>query len=170
VQDTPIIEAFLISRRLESTREYSKRIIEFLRSNTTSENSGWVRTKDLKEAIVPQIIPNDSSFFKLLEDMEQYQVIEKKTFKKEIPSKGRSPTYYRLKSNNLLSFQGDLSRLHKEREELLSQSPEELVNRIGEITIEKLELELRLDIAIKLLQEAGITPDEIEKEVRELTE
>lgn len=97
--DTRIIEAFLKSRRNEQTKEYSLKIIEYLINQSTPENDGWIRSKILKSAIVPDLIPNDSSFFKLLKDMEQYRVIEKRIIKKEIPEKGKSPTYYRVSQN-----------------------------------------------------------------------
>lgn len=122
--DTRIIEAFLKSRRNEQTKDYSLKIIEYLINQSTPENDGWIRSKILKSAIVPDLIPNESSFFKLLKDMEQYRVIEKSIIKKEIPEKGKSPTYYRISRNY-----GNIFTL--ERHELLDLLKEKTIGKFN---------------------------------------
>lgn len=129
------------SRRNEQTKDYSLKIIEYLINQATPENDGWIRSKTLKTAIVPELIPNESSFFKLLKDMEQYHVIEKRIIKKEIPEKGKSPTYYRISQNF-----GHVFTLERH----------ELLDLLQEKTIGKLETDRRFFYANQILYHMGV--------------
>ncbi len=84
-----LFNSFLLSRRGEDTKYYSKKIFEEIKA---SKN---IQTKTLLSKLVPSVIPNASTLFMLLNSLQKYGVIEKSVIKTQTP--GRSPTYYRIK-------------------------------------------------------------------------
>jgi hypothetical protein len=164
------LKEFLKSKYSGNTQKYVNYIVDVLNVPDETGAPALVRAKVLQDALVPGKIPYSGLYYRLLKEMVETGIITKEIGEREPGKKGKKPTFYRLKSNNLLFLHDTLSSLHKEREDLLTQPPAALVEIIEELTREKLELELRLDIAIKLLQEAGINPEEIEKRIREMEE
>lgn len=91
------LNLFLKSRKSEKTKEYSKTIIDFLESRVDAKTQGWVRSKDLKDALVPSIIPGGATFFNLLADMVSFRLIEKEEIIPTQKRSGKHPVYYRTR-------------------------------------------------------------------------
>ncbi len=120
-----VIEAFLKSRKTDTTRQYTKMILEYLINEATLENQGYIRARDLKESLVsPEKIPNSSSFYDLLRDLEKEKIIEKIKTKKIRPQKGKNPVYYKAMAgisqsalDSSLSREGLINKCQKYHEE-----------------------------------------------------
>ncbi len=93
-----LLQEFLKSRKSEETRKYVRVILDYLsKEKKNIETQGWVQSKDLVSALVGEEgIPNSSTFYKLVKDLESAHLIERRKGKKEIPRPGRPPIYYRV--------------------------------------------------------------------------
>ncbi|OPX68256.1 MAG: hypothetical protein A4E38_01850 [Methanoregulaceae archaeon PtaB.Bin108] len=87
---------FLNSRKSEETKKYTQYILKYLSKRFDEDRKGWVRSKEIMIDLVPENIPNSSTFFKLLKDLENYHLIERCKGKKEEPGPGRAPIFYRI--------------------------------------------------------------------------
>ena len=126
------VELFLKSRKNDTTRGYTQAIIkclsdrfdnEYYEQSMNLENAGWVRAKDLIEMVM--IIPNESTFYHLLKDLEEANLIEKKSEYKPglTVEPGKKPVYYRVPfiytEDILRSFQTKKSLSHELTEALI---------------------------------------------------
>jgi len=175
VEIEPIdLEGFLKSRKTEKTRKYSRLLLEYLINSRDKTNREYVRSRELKENLVPEIIPNNSSFYELLHDLEKYGLIKREEKNLVARQKGKTPVFYRVNP-----------RISQSTFDLISLSKEELIGELGRrqisiggtieltsdvsmsptITTEKeRDCLKRLEIAKALLKECGIDLDgEIEK-------
>lgn len=89
------IDTFIKSRKSETTKKYSRLILQTLSDLKTIDNQGLIRSRDLQNKLVSSDkIPNSSTFFKLLNDLESAGLINKIVGKHQIKQKGRPPVYY----------------------------------------------------------------------------
>jgi len=98
------LQRFLQGRRTENTREYVEKIISYLGEARVSDNKekksrseiGWVRVKTLLYEFVGQdnIIKNQTTFYRLMDDLFLDRIIDKRT-KKIANERGRQATFYR---------------------------------------------------------------------------
>jgi len=84
------ISLFTKSRKSKLTREYARDMVNFLEANL-----GWVRSKEFRDAFVPEKIPNASSFYNLLTDMVAFGLVEREYKDSGSKKRGRPPVYYR---------------------------------------------------------------------------
>lgn len=93
---------FQQSRRNDETRKYVWYIIEILETarkrdseeGIPAREQGWVRVKVILDELLKIKIPNQTTLYRLLEDLHQAKLIERR--EKIVPgTKGRAPTYYR---------------------------------------------------------------------------
>jgi hypothetical protein len=93
------IQLFLKTRRRTATRRYVRRLLTYLSDKraTDTMTDGWVLALDMRKDLVKSdIIPNTSTFYKLVTDLENAALIEKRVGKK-IPSIAGGPVvYYRV--------------------------------------------------------------------------
>ena len=127
-------EFYIRTRRSEETKNYATIFIRFF----IEQGTDWIRAKDIYTALVsPSIIPYTSQVTRMLSELSELGILERREEPRVKGTRGSPPVYYRLPVV------------------------------LSDVTfISKKELKIRLDIAIKLLQEAGINPDEIENKVR----
>jgi len=138
-------EEYIRTRRSEETKNYATVFIRFF----IEQGTDWIRAKDIYTALVsPTIIPYTSQVTRMLSELSELGILERREEPRVKGTRGSPPVYYRLPV--VLS---DVAFIPKK-----------------ELETELSTCRLRLGIAIKLLQEAGINPDKIEKKVRELTE
>ncbi|WP_321507324.1 hypothetical protein [uncultured Methanoregula sp.] len=98
------IQKFLQSRRNPDTKEYVWKLIakietvrcEDARRNLIESEVGWIRVKSLLEEFVGEgkLIKSQTTFYRLLDDLYQDQIIEKQVLKMA-NEKGRQATFYR---------------------------------------------------------------------------
>lgn len=97
------IESFIKSRKMQN-KEVSRKIIKFLEHNRTKDiKEGWVRSSDLKK-VAKTRNPNlnkdieipDSTFFKIIKDLIDEEIIVKETREDERVGRGKDPVFYRL--------------------------------------------------------------------------
>jgi hypothetical protein len=158
-----ILNSFLKSRKSEKTREYTKYILDFLNENSTLKNQGFVRSKDLKDSLVkPELIPNASSFFKLLEDLESIGIIERVPIPNKNSSRGKAPVYYRQKQGFGKIDIANLAFLSKS--DLISKC-EELQRQIMDLSLEKVELLRIINRLIKENPNGVISAIEVERNI-----
>jgi len=130
------MEEYRNSKRNKETKKYIELFIRFFNEHATE----WIRTKEIYSALVkPDIIPYTSQVTRLLSELTDIGIIERREETRIKGTRGSPPVYYLLRS----------------------RVPEE-------IDTELLNYKLKLDIAIELLKEAGINPAEIDKRIREL--
>ncbi|WP_146199760.1 hypothetical protein ACKUB1_17890 [Methanospirillum stamsii] len=92
------IDTFIKSRKSETTKKYSRLILQTLSDLKTTDNQGLIRSRDLQNKLVSSDkIPNSSTFFKLLNDLESAGLINKIVGKHQIKQKGRPPVYYQAR-------------------------------------------------------------------------
>jgi hypothetical protein len=97
------LDLFMKSRKSERTRKYTDEIYDYLLDRRHDpETKGFVRSGQLRDDLVPASIPNSSTFFYLLTDMEKFQLIEKCSPQKEKPMKGKPAVYYRIKLSDII--------------------------------------------------------------------
>jgi hypothetical protein len=90
IEGSQKIDKFIRSRRSPETREYARAIIDLL-----YRARGWVNLRDLQRILLPDEIPSESAFFRLLSDMEKDRIVDKD--KIQIAGRpGRPPTRYKL--------------------------------------------------------------------------
>jgi hypothetical protein len=83
-----IVELFLKSRKSTKTQGYVRVILEYL-----EQHPSGVRANEFMYAIVPDKIPNQSSFLHLVSDLIDYGLIEK--YRGPSPD-NRKAVYYKL--------------------------------------------------------------------------
>lgn len=90
------LDLFAKSRKSSRTRDYTYTILQYLLSERHNKDTqGYIRSGELKYNLVPSKIPNASTFFYLLGDMEKFQLIEKRIHPKDKRVKGKPNVYYR---------------------------------------------------------------------------
>lgn len=100
-------DLFLKSRRSDKTKDYTRRILECLsiqydedvfqkEKGRADGCPGWVRPKELYKRV--KIIPNESTYYKLLGDMEKAKLIERISGNGPglTVGPGKTPVYYRV--------------------------------------------------------------------------
>jgi len=176
---------FIKSRNKNDTRFYAKIILKYL---ITEKPGNVVRSRDLRENFVSSgKIPNPSTLYELLDNMERYELIER--IEEQIKSKrkksggGKKAVYYRVNPNLTLkmldmidSFCLTKTSLDEISEQLnqipidatIDLSSESSVS--GHMTTKReRECEQELKIAKEILKEYGLNPDEeIEKRIKSL--
>jgi len=133
VKDAAKIQEHLDARRNQETRRYTILIL-----NSLERSGEWVSVRDLVNEMVPEHIPNESTFFRLLKDLYNEKIIDRK----EDPTvirRGKAPVYYKL-----------IVSLPWIREDQLipGPGPDPIARRYAELAIAK-----------DLLRECGIDPD-----------
>jgi hypothetical protein len=89
------IQKFLKSRRSNETKDQIEAIVAFLVRERETRKTGWVPVKEIIEAFFPHYIRNQTTVYRMLGDLTEAEIIDKK---EEIAQKGpgRKPTYYRV--------------------------------------------------------------------------
>jgi len=90
---------FLTSRVGSTSRENAKNIIKSLSDKKSNGvDDGWVRARDLyNEFVKTGEISHSTQFFRILDKLAEFGVIEKKTgFKEKGTVGGKEPVYYRV--------------------------------------------------------------------------
>lgn len=93
------LHRFLKTRRLAQTRFYIGLLLLTLSDarQFDSQDDGWVLSTDLRNELVTEDkIPNTSTFYKLLGDLQAAKLIEKRIGKKRLPILGGPPIYFRV--------------------------------------------------------------------------
>jgi len=131
-QQRVYLDKFLKTRKSEETRAYAQTILAYLTERMSADTQGWVRSRDLVNDLVStKKIPNASTFYKLLSDLVDANLVEPKTGEKEKPGPGPLPKYYRA----TIAF---LPELFMTREELLEKNYKlfwEKTKLVGEIGV-----------------------------------
>jgi len=84
------VNKFLMTRRNDETREYTMAII----SSLTQDR--WRDVRDLVQSLVPQKIPTEGTFFRIIKDLLEFGIVER-MIDDTVSRRGRQPTLYRLK-------------------------------------------------------------------------
>jgi hypothetical protein len=92
------IQKFLKSRKSSAVRCYVSLILRYLSDKMTdTKNAGWVTSTNMsKDLVHPDRIPNKSTFYKLLGDLENAELIEKCISVDTRTRPGPRPSYYRV--------------------------------------------------------------------------
>lgn len=99
-RENEILQKFLKSRKSEETKKYVQIIISYLSEQRGEHNKKiprWVQSRDFIVAMVDGgKIPNGSTFYKLLKDLVDAGLIERKKGLNKTPKPGRPPVFYRV--------------------------------------------------------------------------
>jgi len=94
------LQKFLKSRKSEETKKYVQIIMNYLSEQRGEQNkkiSRWVQSRDFIVAMVDSgKIPNSSTFYKLLKDLVDAGLIERKKGLNKKSKPGRPPVFYRV--------------------------------------------------------------------------
>jgi len=153
-QQSQYLEKFLKTRKGVETKAYVQIILSYLTEKMDVKTQGWVRSRDLVSDLVSSNkIPNTSTFYKLLSDLTDAHLIDRKTGEKEKPGPGAAPVYYRAS----IAF---LPMQFMTRDELLEE--------LNKATWDNSNLAIRLGAARELLRKCheGEEDYDAEKAIR----
>jgi hypothetical protein len=85
------VALFLKTRKNEDTKKYTRLIIEYLQDHPEG-----VRASEFIYDMVPEKIPNTSSFYNIVSDLVSFNLIEKESQKTE---RGKPAVYYKIGSD-----------------------------------------------------------------------
>jgi predicted transcriptional regulator len=90
------VQKFLNSRKREDTVDYTRILMKCLIEERAKHiDNGWVRMKTLINELVPTLIPNQTTFYRLLSDLLKTGLIERRE-DRESKERGRKPVFYRV--------------------------------------------------------------------------
>lgn len=138
------VEEYIKTRRSEETKKYVNIFIRFFNEHGTE----WIRAKEIYSTLIsPSIIPYTSQVTRLLSELTEIGLIERKEDPRVKGTRGSPPVYYRLPV----------------------RVPETILMSREELETELLDYKLRLSFAKEIILELGKNPDEeIEKRIREI--
>ena len=91
-----ILKNFLKSKKSDVTRAYIEEICKYLKTEFDNEKSGLVRSKDLQNYILPNIIPNVGTYYRLLNGLVDAGIVHKQIGESSFDDSVKKPVYYRL--------------------------------------------------------------------------
>lgn len=99
-KESKLIETFFNALKSESVKEYARKILEYLENarfgKETVVNNGWVRARDIYNALVETgEIGHATQLFRLLDSLHDSGIIEKCIDSHHV-GKGKPPAYYRI--------------------------------------------------------------------------
>ena len=134
--------------------------------NKTGKCGAWMPLKILKQQLIPSIIKNETSLFRLLNKMKSSHIVDKKTevvtYQNTPPGKTKEDTFYRFSD---IAFLGRMS--------------DEEANRVRASLSDKSsfwdalqKMQRKLEVAIDILHDLGVSDpeSEIDKRLQNISE